>query len=77
MTLTPVQQRIYDLLSDGQRHTRDEVRACLYDDELGDDVRTQVSNLRRIIREYNLVIVCVVGNHPISYQMLRALVPVS
>lgn len=78
MHLRPTEQRILDLLSDGQRHTREEIKGLL-DDELADmvTVRIHVSNLRKKIaaKGENVVVSrqTVDGKVVTRYQLMRVL----
>ena len=58
LKLTPTQQRLYDVLSDGKAHTFAEMFACI-DDELSsrDNLHTHVTYLRRKLRTISQEIV--------------------
>lgn len=71
--LTPTETRIFDLLSDGERHSRKEVH-CQINDELSRYVTFQmhVSNLRRKLPA-GYGIVCVIHKRQHWYQLVRFL----
>ena len=64
--LTPTQQAIYDILSDGKLHRREELHACL-PDELGapSNVRPHICNLRKRLNGQEIV--CVYRGKTIYY----------
>lgn len=66
--MTPTQQRMLSLLSDGKAHSAEELHACL-EDELSalSNVRAHVSNTRSILRSAGLTIVCERG----CYRLMR------
>jgi DNA-binding response OmpR family regulator len=68
---TPTEQKIIDLLNDGQRHLMAEMKLCLWD---GDEtaVYTHVGNLRRKLRPKGLDIVCE-QNPKTTYRLMRQL----
>ncbi len=59
MDLTPTQDRIYKLLSDGMPHSTAEVKAC-FDDELTDNnaVGQMVFRLRRALARSGYGVMC-------------------
>lgn len=84
MELTPTQQRIFDLLKDGEPHLMEEVRACLGEEgELANlkdkewalranrAVIAQVNLLRRVIYGDGLTVICINRLQSASYQMLK------
>lgn len=58
-TFTPTQQKIVDLLSDGERHAYGEVKKCLWD-ELSEDItiHIHVSNIRKKLIPIGENIIC-------------------
>lgn len=70
---TPTQQRIMDLLSDGQPHGRTELHGCLRD-SLSEvqTIENHISHLRKVLRPRGEDIICVrriaIEN---SYQLVR------
>ena len=54
---TPTQQRIMDLLSDGESHAKGEVRTCLWDD-LGamKNIHPHIVAIRKAIRPLGYII---------------------
>lgn len=73
--LTPTQLRIYQLLSDGERHTKPEIHACL-DDELSgvSGVRVHIKNLRDKLPP-DRIILCECASLTIYYRMVCPLFP--
>lgn len=69
--VTPTQQRMLALLSDGNAHTVHELRDCLFD-EMGElsNVRAHVSGLRRRVEPLGLVIVCEQGTYRLARRVL-------
>jgi hypothetical protein len=72
---TPTQRCMYDLLADGLPHTREELRRCLPDD-MGSrsNIRSHIFRIRKILEPDGLDVLCVIGNRPISYRLVRLLV---
>lgn len=68
--LTPIQQRILQLLSDGRSHARAELHACL-DDELAmlTSLKFHVSRLRQKLRPTGRTVHCEI-QHGTSYYSL-------
>lgn len=51
MRLTPTQQRLMDALKDGQHHCREDLMACLYDDQSGvNALAVHIHLLKRVAR---------------------------
>lgn len=72
---TPTQQRILELLSDGLRHKRDEVLACLGDDMASlDTMQIHIVYLRKKLNPKGTDIVCQVYNGGYYYRHIRMLV---
>ena len=68
---TPTQRRIYDVLQDGKFHTRDELHSCLPDDlSSNGSVRFHLSNVRKIVREFNMEIVCQIHGQMTHYRLI-------
>lgn len=60
-SLTPTQQRIFDLLSDGKHHTYDELAECLWDENSltpRETLRVHLHNLRKRLTPNGMEIVC-------------------
>lgn len=71
---TETEKRILKTLSDGHRHTRDEIAACL--PELPNNyklINTHISNIRRRLRLRGEEIVCELNNRRICYRHVRLL----
>lgn len=71
--LTPTQQKIYDLLADGNLHSREEVQRCLWD-ELSplSAIPKHISMLREILNPGGLDI-SYSGRNGGGYRMVRML----
>lgn len=69
---TPTQQRMVDVLSDGQPHRREELHACLVD-ELGavENIRVHLSALRAKLRPLGEDILCEYRGHQFYYRHVR------
>ena len=57
--LTPTQEKMLGVLSDGMRHTRQELHACL-SDELAplSNIQMHISNIRKVLRPIGQDIIC-------------------
>lgn len=78
MDLTPVERRMFELLSDGMDHTKEELHVCLSDDLARlVAVRQHLTNLRRKLPD-GVDIVCIASSSlgPARYRMVRGLKPV-
>lgn len=74
--LRPVESRMYRLLSDGKRHRKSELKACL-DDELADGmgaVRVHICNLRKKLPPERIIL-CEVAWMTVYYRMVCPLFP--
>lgn len=73
--LTPTERRIYEMLSDGERHTKPELHSCL-DDELSDvrGVRVHIKSLRDKLPP-DRIILCECASLTIYYRMVCPLYP--
>lgn len=70
MNLTPTERKIMDLLGDGERHTRQELRDVIDPYIEFTTVQAHVSNIRKKLpRGYNIV--CVMWGGSIHYQYVR------
>jgi len=71
---TPTQAAMIKVLSDGQRHRREELHACL-PDELGGliNVHNHLSKLRKKLRPKGEDIVCELYERRIHYRHVRIL----
>ena len=80
---TPTEQRILDVLSDGEAHRADELFACLCDDCGGDreNLRKNLAvilfNLRRKMKPTGRTILSEWNNRRAFYRHVRLLHPVS
>lgn len=72
--LTPTEQRIYDLLSDGMPKPRAKVFECL-DDELTavDTLYVHVFNLRKKLRHLGRDVVSRKGHSGATYQLVQTI----
>lgn len=68
---TPTQNRMFNLLSDGSIHSKEELHACL-DDELSEQnmVPFHICNMRKVIRPKGLD---VVSERNAGYRLVRLL----
>ena len=73
---TPTQRKMMEVLSDGQRHRRIELHACLVD-ELGplSNITAHISNLRKKLRPKGQDIICEFSSRVIYYRLVRLLGP--
>jgi hypothetical protein len=57
--LTPIQQKMVDLLSDGLCHTKEELHGCLYDDQ-GPlrNIAQHITMARKLLRPTGRDIIC-------------------
>ena len=71
--LTLTQEKIFRLLSDGDRHSREEIFQKCINDELAQlrVIKNHISFLRKRIGPVGLLIVCEVGNGKLYYRMSR------
>lgn len=74
LKLTPTENRIVDMLSDGLPHSRDQLMTCLYDD-MGSypNLNQHLFHLRRKIAPTGIGIVCELVRRGIHYRMVRFL----
>ena len=71
--LSPTEQRIMDLLSDGLPHTKKEMVLCLADPMGGEDnVKPHLHNLRKKLLIQNEAVLCVLVGGRVKYQFLPA-----
>lgn len=71
---TPTEQRILKLLSDGQRHKRKEIHACLFD-ELSElkTIRYHICMMRKVLRPKGEDIICEMYMGGLYYRHVRLL----
>jgi len=71
-SVSPIEQKLLDVLSDGKVHSREALKLCLSDEELTADeaIKMQISNLRKILRPQGRDIVLWGTGH---YRMMRLL----
>ena len=71
---TVTEQAMLDVLSDGKEHSKEEIRRCLPDD-LSDNIKSHLYNLRRKIRSGGRDIVCLSKGRqrPVRYQLVKLL----
>lgn len=77
MKFTAVEQRMFDLLSDGMDHTRHELYACLSDDMAKlEAIRPHLTSIRKKLPD-GIDIVCLASSAqgPARYRMVRSLKP--
>lgn len=70
--LTPTQQRIWDVLKDGQPHTKDELVACI-NDELSprNTIHVHLTYLRRKLPPGMLLVAITRGTGKTAYRLMR------
>jgi len=70
--LTARQQRMFQVLKDGQSHTREELFACL-DDDLAklSAIQNPISDMRPIVIEYGYAIACCYTAKGVRYQLFQ------
>lgn len=70
--LTATEQRIFNLLSDGKPHTKEEVHTCL-NDELSpvSAIANHISRMRKQLRHHAKDILCRYGGGKTTYQLIR------
>lgn len=75
--LTPTEQRLFDLLSDGGPHTKDQLVKVVDADGLVEwgSVKVHISNIRVKIRAGGLEIVSRGGGPAVTYQLYRSFQP--
>jgi hypothetical protein len=62
--LTPTQRRMLSLLADGLPHTREELHACLNDEQADlSSIQGPISNLRKLMRPHGHDIICELHSH--------------
>lgn len=67
--VTPTQQRILDLLSDGMRHSREEVFTCLNDElQKLENIQVHLCHLRKVLRPKGQDIVCELFQRRLYYR---------
>jgi DNA-binding response OmpR family regulator len=74
---TPTEARILSVLSDGGRHSRDEIHACLNDNLSGPGTsRVHIHNLRKKLQALGEDIVCeMLFGRKRCYRHVRLLIP--
>jgi hypothetical protein len=72
--LTPTQRRMLSLLADGLPHTREELHACLNDEQADlSSIQGPISNLRKLMRPHGHDIICELHKRAISYRHVMLL----
>lgn len=80
MEFTPTQQRILDLLRDGERHLREEILEVIGNgtiDEVGTklNLRQHIFHMNKKLRPIGQEVVCIIGkSYSIGYRHVRLLV---
>lgn len=72
--LTPTQRSMYDILSDGRPHRREELHACLPDDQGSlSNINPHLSLMRKFLNPHGLQIVALSHGkqRAIQYQLVR------
>lgn len=72
--LTATEQCILTVLADGLRHSRDDLRACLWDELAAtSSVKAHICNLRRKLRPAGRDVVCEYRYGTFGYRLVRLL----
>lgn len=70
LDLTPTERRMYEMLQDGERHTKEELRTCLYDHySSAEGVRVHICTLRAKLPEGKLI-VCEIRHRIAHYRLV-------
>jgi DNA-binding response OmpR family regulator len=70
--LTPVQSRMLGVLADGRPHTREELRACLWDEQGPvTNIQPHLTAIRKELRRQGEDILCVIVSRRICYRYVR------
>jgi DNA-binding response OmpR family regulator len=70
LDLTPTERRIMAMLGDGERHLKEELRTCLWDEYASvDSVRPHIMRLRAKMPEGKLIL-CEVKGRTIYYRLV-------
>jgi len=71
---TPTQQRIMDVLRDGEPHRREELWACLEDPLASiQNIRPHLTAMRKVLRPRGEDVLCVWVNRRFCYRWVRIL----
>lgn len=71
--LTPTERKMFRVLEDRKDHTREELHACLWDQEGSiNNIQMHISNLRRKVAPLSMEILCVVRGYQHLYRMIEA-----
>lgn len=74
MRLTPTEQRIWDVLSDGRPHRTHELVACLLDSQATPrNMRQHLSQIRAKIRASGEAVLCEIHNRQVHYRRVKLL----
>ncbi len=69
---TPVQQRMLDLLQDGNKHTKEELRKCLEDPESEvHNINMHLTYLRKKLRPKGYDLACETISRETRYRLVR------
>lgn len=69
---TPIQERVIQLLSDGKRHHREEIKLAIHDDKIADStVRAVVFRLNKRLEPVGEKILCEYSGNRYSYRHVR------
>lgn len=70
LDLTPTERRMLDLFQDGERHTKEELRRCLYDEYASVNmVRQHIKRLREKMPEGKLIL-CEIKGRAVFYRLV-------
>lgn len=72
--LTTIERKMYNILVDGDLHSRKELHDCLYEDMSPlQNIKAHVCNLRKKLEARGLEIICRKTTHGYYYRMVRFL----
>ena len=70
--LTPTERRLYDMLSDGEPHTKEELQTCMSDTLTGQQVmQVHLVNMRPKIRSRGLGVLTQTIKGKLHYRMVQ------
>lgn len=71
LSLTPIQSRLYSILSDGLPHTRSELRAVIDSQTDYHTLNQHLTELRKAISRRGLAVWCVLHRRTLCYRLAR------
>ena len=71
LDLTPTERRMLEMLQDGERHTKEELRTCLFDLMSSvEGVRVHICTLRAKLPEGKLIL-CEINRRIVHYRLVH------